>query len=83
MTQINKSDFQSDSGKYIDSVIHFNKTIQIDKGPSAVVLISLEEYNSIKATRTIKDSPITSYTIKHAFEEAKAGNLISVNLEEL
>ena len=48
MKVTNITDFRANIRKYIDSVINDNGSLVINRGNTAAVLISLEEYNSIK-----------------------------------
>ena len=60
------------------------ETVIINRGKdTAVVLISLDEYNSLKETEYIMSSPETVEAIRKGDEEIKNGKGIKVELEDL
>ena len=59
-------------------------TVLINRGNgTGVVMISLEEYNSLKETEYIMFSEQTMNDIRKGEEDLKAGRGIEVNLDEL
>ena len=59
-------------------------TLTLNRGNGAgVVMISLEEYNSLKETEYIMSSEQTMNDIRKGEEDLKAGKGIEVNLDEL
>lgn len=58
MRTANYSDLRQNLKTYIDSVIEDSDTVIINRGGGAgVVLMSLDEYNSIKETEYLMKSP--------------------------
>lgn len=84
MRTANYTDFRANLKGYIDSVIEDCETVIINRGnDSGVVLISLEEYNSLKETEYIMSSPETMRDIRLGEEDLKAGKGIHVEIEDL
>ena len=84
MRTANYTDFRANLKGYIDSVIEDYDTVIINRGNGAgVVLISLEEYNSLKETEYIMSSPETMGDIRQGEEDLKAGKGIHVDIEDL
>lgn len=77
------SDFRENVRQYVDSVISNNGSLVINRGKTAAVLISLEEYNSIKATESIVESPVESERLVAGISEWRCGEGIEVNIEDL
>lgn len=53
MKATNVSDFRTNMKRYLDAVIYDSASVVINRGNTGAVLISLEEYNSIKGTQAI------------------------------
>ena len=84
MRTANYTDFRANLKGYFDSVIDDCDTVIINRGnDTGVVLISLEEYNSLKETEYIMSSPETMAAIRRGDEEIKNGGGIKVDLEDL
>ncbi|MBQ8866865.1 MAG: type II toxin-antitoxin system prevent-host-death family antitoxin [Bacteroidaceae bacterium] len=84
MRTANYTDFRANLKGYIDSVIEDCETVIINRGNnSGVVLISLEEYNSLKETEYIMSSPETMRDIRQGEEDLKAGKGIHVGIDDL
>lgn len=77
------SAFRANIKHYVDSVIDNSGAVIINRGQNAVVLISLEEYNSIKDTERIMSSRALSAELDAGIEELKSGKAITVDLDEL
>ena len=77
------SDFKANVILYVDTIINDNSTLLINKGNTAAILISLEEYNSIKATENILASPNISDEVIMGIEQWKNGKSIEVDLDLL
>ena len=73
MRTANYTDLRANLKGYIDSVIDDYDT----------VMISLDEYNSLKETEYIMSSPETMAAIRQGEEDIKNGKGIEVNLDEL
>lgn len=68
------SDLRQNLKSYIDSVIEDYDTVIITRGGgTGVVLMSLDEYNSIKETEYLMESPETVKRIKAAEKEICEG----------
>lgn len=84
MKTANYTDFRANLKGYMDAVIDDSETIIINRGKdTGVVLISLDEYNSLKETEYIMSSPETVEAIRKGDEEIKNGKGIKVELEDL
>ena len=68
---------------YIDSVINDIGALIINRRNTAAVLISLDEYNSIKATESILSSPTTSNDLIRGVEQLNSGESIEVDIDLL
>lgn len=65
---------------YIDAVIDDYDTVVVNHGNGkGVVIISLDEYNSLKETEYLMSSPDTMKAIHKGEEDIKNGNSISQN----
>ncbi len=68
------SDFRKDSKSYLDKVTKSFETLIINRGKdSGVVVISLEEYNSLIATQYEMSSKINEQRLDAAIEKLKSG----------
>ena len=84
MRTANSTDFRANLKVYIDSDIDDCDTVVINRGNgTGVVMMSLDEYNSIKETEYIMSSEQTMNEIRQGEEDLKAGKGIEVNLDEL
>ena len=83
MTTTTISDFRANAKQYIDSIINDNGTLLINRGNTAAVLISLEEYNSIKATERILISPEVSGEVVTGLEQWMNGESIEIDIDSL
>lgn len=74
------TDLRTNLKCYIDSVIDDYDTVIINCGNGkGVVMISLDEYNSLKETEYIMSSPETMASIRQGEEDIKNGNYITLN----
>ena len=84
MKTANYTDFRANLKGYMNAVIDDCETVIINRGKdTGVVLISLEEYNTLKETEYIMSSPETMEAIRKGDEEIKNGKGIKVELEDL
>jgi len=83
MTVTTISEFRSNAKRYIDNIINDNGTLIINRGNTAAVLISLDEYNSIKATQSVLTSHSASQELAIGIEQWKSGEGIEVDLDQL
>ena len=73
MRTANYTDFRANLKGYIDAVINDCDTVIINRGnDTGVVLISLEEYNSLKETEYIMSSPETMEAIRKGADANEA-----------
>ena len=80
MRTANYSELRNNLKAYLDGVINDSEPLLVHRaGNESVVVISLEEYNSIKETEYIMKSPAMMDMIRKGEEEVKNGNIISQN----
>jgi antitoxin YefM len=77
------SDFRTNMKRYLDAVIYDSDCVVINRGNTGAVLISLEEYNSIKGTETILASERMTRSIQHGLEEINKGEVEEINIDAL
>ena len=69
------SDFRKDIKSYFDKVTDNFETLIINRGKdSGVVIISLDEYNSLNATQHELSSKTNEARLDSAIEKLKTGN---------
>jgi antitoxin YefM len=69
------SDFRKDIKKYLDSVTQNFETLIINRGKdSGVVVMSLDEYNSLCATQHELSSKTNEKRLDSAIEKLKSGS---------
>jgi antitoxin YefM len=69
------SDFRKDIKKYLDNVTKNFETLIINRGRNnGVVVISLDEYNSLTATQHELSSKINEIRLDSAIEKLKSGD---------
>lgn len=83
MTTTTISEFRANAKKYIDSIINDNGTLIINRGNTAAVLISLDEYNSIKATESVLASQTVTDDLTKSIEQWKNGQSVEVDIDSL
>jgi len=77
------SDFRKDIKRYFDKVTENFETLIINRGKdNGVVIMSLAEYNSLRATQHELSSKENEKRLDSAIEKLKAGNSMSKNLIE-
>jgi antitoxin YefM len=77
------SDFRKDIKSYFDKVTDNFETLIINRGKdSGVVIISLDEYNSLNATQHELSSKTNEARLDSAIEKLKIGNSFTQNLIE-
>lgn len=69
--------------RYLDAVIFDSDSVIINRGNTGAVLISLEEYNSIKGTESILASEKMSRSIRTGLEEVSQGEVEEVDIDTL
>lgn len=84
MRTANYTDLRNNLKIYIDSVINDADTVIINRGGGAgVVLMSLDEYNTLKETAYIMSSPQTMEDIRKGETELQNNKGIEVNIDDL
>ncbi len=69
------SDFRKNIKKYFDNVIENFETLIINRGKdSGVVIISLDEYNSLRATQHELSSKVNEQRLDSAIEKLKTSS---------
>lgn len=77
------SDFRKDIKNYLDRVAKNFETLIINRGKdSGIVIISLEEYNSLMATNHELSSRTNEIRLDSAIEKLKSGNSFEKKLIE-
>lgn len=77
------SDFRKDIRKYLDRVTKNFETLIINRGKdTGVVIISLDEYNSLVATQHELSSKINEQRLDSAIEKLKKGSSFQKELIE-
>ena len=77
------SDFRKDIKKYLDNVIENFETLIINRGKdSGVVIISLDEYNSLRATQHELASKVNEQRLDSAINKLKTGSSFEKDLIE-
>lgn len=75
------SDFRKDIKRYLDSVTKNFETLIINRGRNnGVVIMSLDEYNSLTATQHELSSQINEKRLDTAIEKLKSGDSFEKNL---
>lgn len=84
MRTANYSELRNNLKSYLDGVINDSEPLLVHRaGNESVVIISLEEYNSIKETEYIMKSPAMMDIIRKGEKEIKAGKGKVVDIDEL
>ena len=77
MRTANYTDLRKNLKGYLDSVIDDSETVIINReGNEAVVMISLEEYNAIKETAYLMQSPEMMKAIRQGVSDIEAGRVV-------
>ena len=77
------SDFRKNIKKYLDSVTENFETLIINRGKdTGVVVISLEEYNSLNATQHELSSKSNESRLDSAIEKLRSGSSFEQDLIE-
>ncbi|MBN2743817.1 MAG: type II toxin-antitoxin system Phd/YefM family antitoxin [Marinilabiliaceae bacterium] len=77
------SDFRKDVKKYLDRVTDDSETLIINRGKdTGVVIISLDEYNSLRATQHELSSKVNESRLDAAIAKLKNGSSFPKELVE-
>lgn len=83
MLTTNISDFRKDIKRYLDRVTENFETLIINRGKdNGVVIISLDEYNSLTATQNELSSKANEARLDSAIEKLKSGSSFQKELIE-
>jgi antitoxin YefM len=83
MVVTNMSDFRNNMKKNLDQITQDHKTVIMSRSnDQAVVMISLEEYNSIKETQYLLSTKANRDHLMTSMEDAKGSTIIN-NVEDL
>lgn len=75
------SDFRRDMKRYLDNVTNNFETLIINRGKDqGVVIMSLNEYNSLQATQHELSSKINEQRLDSAIEKLKKGSSFTKEL---
>ena len=75
------SDFRKDIKRYLDSVTKNFETLIINRGKdNGVVIMSLDEYNSLTATQHELSSQLNEKRLDSAIQKLKSGKSFEKNL---
>ena len=75
------SDFRKDIKRYLDSVTKNFETLIINRGKdNGVVIMSLDEYNSLTATQHELSSQLNEQRLDSAIQKLKSGESFEKNL---
>lgn len=77
------SDFRTNMKRYLDAVIFDSDCVVINRGNTGAVLISLEEYNSIKGTEAILASERMTSSIHTGLEDITRGEVEEIDIDAL
>lgn len=77
------SDFRANIKLYVDQVIRDSSSLIINRGNNAAVLMSLDEYNSIKATERVLASTTLADKVREGLGALSSKEGIEVSLDEL
>ena len=84
MRTANYSELRNNLKHHLDGVINDSEPLLVHRsGSESVVVISLDEYNSIKETEYIMKSPAMMDVIRKGKEEIEKGKGKPVKIEEL
>ena len=78
------TELRSNLKKYLDRVIKDSDNVIVNRGnDSAVVIMSLEEYEAMQETAYIQSQPDIMEAIRQGEKDLRNGNYETVNIDEL
>ncbi len=78
------TELRSNLKKYLDRVIKDSDNVIVNRGNgSAVVIMSLEEYEAMQETAYIQSQPDIMEAIRQGEKDLRDGNYETVNIDEL
>ena len=84
MKTANYTELRNNLKSYLDKVISNSEPLIVHRsGNESVVVISLEEYNSIKETEYIKSSSVMMNRIEEAHREIQEGKGRRISIQDI
>ena len=83
MLVTNVSEFRKNLKHYIDSITDNNDTLIANANNKTVVVISLEDYNSIEEAEYLLSTPANKKMMYKALKEIKSAETTSKSLDDL
>lgn len=84
MKTANYTELRKNLKNYLDGVINDSEPLIVHRpGNESVIVISLDEYNSIKETEYIMKSPAMMDILRRGDEEIKSGGGVKVEVNNL
>jgi antitoxin YefM len=83
MLVTNVSEFRKNLKHYIDSITDNNDTLIVNANNKTVVVISLEDYNSIEEAEYLLSTPANKKMMYKALKEIKSAETTSKSLDDL
>lgn len=78
MKTTNFTELRRNLRSFLDAVVNDSDTVIVNReNGTAVVMMSLDEYNAIKETEYIMQSPATMKAIRQSMEEINRGDTVS------
>ena len=77
------TEFRANIKRYLDAVIRDSDSVVINRGNTGAVLISLEEYNSIKNTEAILRSERLNAAVQQGLVDFAKGDYQEVDIDSL
>ena len=83
MKVANVSDLRKNLKSYIDHVADTHDPLIVNANGTTVVVISLEEYNSLDETSYLLSSPANAKALKNSIAQLEAGKIVKKKIAEL
>ena len=84
MITTNYTNLSNNLKNYLDNVVYNNEPLIINRSKNtSVVIMSLDEYNSIKKTEYLASSPEMMKRLRSAENNIKNGKGIKINIADL
>lgn len=84
MQTANYTELRNNLKTYLDNVVNDNEPLLVHRsGNESVVIIPLDEYNSIKETEYIMKSPAMMEILREGQKDIKEGKCVAVDIDNL
>ena len=84
MQTANYTELRNNLKTYLDNVVNDNEPLLVHRsGNGSVVIIPLDEYNSIKETEYIMKSPAMMEILREGQKDIKEGKCVAVDIDNL